>query len=155
MFVVLKVASGLFTSQMIDTCTRLTAWTCFPMVSRTPTEWLSTPPIKPFSIRILVRVAFLCVSHLDCHFFHLLISITPGTLAAPACLCCIPITAPHPRPPKVIALVCSLGGFLGLGFFVFFFGFFGPHQWHVEFPWLGVESATAASLHHSHSKTRS
>ena len=29
----------------------------------------------------------------------------------------------------------------GTFFFFFFFSFLGPHLWHMEVPWLGVESA--------------
>ena len=44
-------------------------------------------------------------------------------------------------------------------FFIFllFFFFLGLHPWHLKVPRLGVQSerATAAGLHHSHSKARS
>ena len=33
--------------------------------------------------------------------------------------------------------------------------FLGPRPWHMEVPRPGVKSATAASLHHSHSNARS
>ena len=40
-------------------------------------------------------------------------------------------------------------------FFLVCFCFLEPHPWHMDVPRLGVESATAASLHHSHSNARS
>ena len=40
-------------------------------------------------------------------------------------------------------------------FFFVFFVFLGSYSWHMEVPRQGVHSAIAASLHHSHSNTRS
>ena len=41
------------------------------------------------------------------------------------------------------------------GFIFFFFGLLGPHLWHMGVPGLGVESAAAAGLCHTHSKAGS
>ena len=40
-------------------------------------------------------------------------------------------------------------------FFFFFFGFLGLHSWHMEVSRLAIIGVGAASLHHSHSNTRS
>ena len=56
--------------------------------------------------------------------------------------------------------VCMLTSFFYSCVFVqsitFFFPFsLGPHLWHMEVPRLGVKSASAASLSHSHNNAES